>query len=132
MCASSSATKPVAACLLGTHGIPGALGSLREGHLPSYRFPEAAVIALSHAARYGEWLRRPEGSYPEIGDVSIERARAAFAAKGMGGPAGRWLEPEEVRGVLTAYDHRSDGEQTFAVHRITAVRAVAESSGADT
>jgi hypothetical protein len=44
----------------------------------------------------------------------------------------RIVDPIRIDGgVLTAYDHRSEDEQTFAVHRITAVRAVTESTGAD-
>jgi len=104
--AAVGATKPVAACLMGTHGVPRALSSLREGHLPSYRFPESAAIALSRAVRYGEWLRRPEGTIPALPGVSPERARAAYAAKGTGGAEGRWLDPLEVRAVLEAYEIR--------------------------
>ena len=37
----------------------------------------------------------------------------------------RVVEPVSVEGgVLTAHDHRTDDTRTFAVHRITTVRAV--------
>jgi predicted DNA-binding transcriptional regulator YafY len=37
----------------------------------------------------------------------------------------RLVDPRRVEGGwLTAHDHRSDDERTFAVHRITAVKAV--------
>jgi acetyl coenzyme A synthetase (ADP forming)-like protein len=100
---AEGSTKPVLTCFMGTHGVPPALSSLREGRFPSYAFPEAAAIALSRAVRYGKWLRKPEGAMPAFADVSLERGRAAFAGRGAGGERGRWLSPDEVREVLAAY-----------------------------
>ena len=42
--------KPVLSCFMGTHGVPEGLRSLHRGHIPSYSFPEPAVIALARAA----------------------------------------------------------------------------------
>jgi predicted DNA-binding transcriptional regulator YafY len=37
----------------------------------------------------------------------------------------RIVDPRSIEGgVLRAYDHRSDDDKTFAVHRITTVRTV--------
>jgi acyl-CoA synthetase (NDP forming) len=83
---------------MGTHGIPAALSSLREGKLPSYAFPEAAAIALSRAVRYGCWLARPAGRTPELARLSPDRARAV-----VGRGPGRWLDAAEVHEVLSAY-----------------------------
>ncbi|MEZ5097077.1 MAG: hypothetical protein R2731_13830 [Nocardioides sp.] len=43
----------------------------------------------------------------------------------QGGSTERVVDPVAVDGgQLTAYDHRSEDTRTFAVHRITGVRAV--------
>jgi predicted DNA-binding transcriptional regulator YafY len=43
----------------------------------------------------------------------------------QGGSTERIVDPQRLDGGrLTAYDHRTDDERTFAVHRITAVRLV--------
>jgi hypothetical protein len=42
----------------------------------------------------------------------------------------RIVEPRRIEGgVLTAYDHRSDDDRTFAVHRIRVVRPVSDTAG---
>lgn len=97
---AAGSDKPVLTCFMGTHGVPAALSSLREGKFPSYSFPEDAAIALSRAVRYGRWLQRPEGKIPAYDDVWPERARAAMR---RGGEAERWLDADEVRAVLGAY-----------------------------
>lgn len=105
--AAAGATKPVLTCFLGTHGIPQALSSLRLGKIPSYSFPEAAAIALSRAVRYGRWLARPQGSFPERLEVSVDKARLALAGPRSSDETGRWLEPDRVRDLLTAYGIRT-------------------------
>jgi acyl-CoA synthetase (NDP forming) len=92
---------------MGTHGIPAALSSLREGRFPSYAFPEAAAQALSRAVRYGAWLAAPPGRVPELPDVRPEDARRAVRA----GSPSRWLSPADVRRVLTAYGIRTPKEE---------------------
>jgi acetate---CoA ligase (ADP-forming) len=99
--ATRAATKPVLACLVGTHGVQTALQALREARVPAYAFPEGAVLALARAVRYGRWLGRPEGTVPELANVSKERARAI-----LGRPDAGWLSPAEVREVLSAYGLR--------------------------
>jgi hypothetical protein len=56
------------------------------------------VLALARAARYGQWLQRPEGTVPELADISPDRARAVLQRAGSG-----WLSPGDVRAILTAY-----------------------------
>lgn len=100
--AGAGSPKPVLTCFMGTHGVPPALSSLREGRFPSYAFPEAAALALARAVAYGRWRARPEGQTPAFEDVSPSRARAAIGPP-RGGAEGRWLEPEEVHDVLAAF-----------------------------
>jgi acetyl coenzyme A synthetase (ADP forming)-like protein len=106
----AGAKKPVVTCFMGTHGIPAALSSLREGRFPSYAFPEAAALALSRAVRYGRWLAAPPGRIPELSGLDPETARAAVG----GGPTDRWLTAEEVRRVLCAYQIRTPKEEVVS------------------
>ncbi len=103
--AAAGAKKPVVTCFMGTHGVPVALSSLREGKFPSYAFPEAAAMALSRAVAYGRWLARPEGAVLPAASVDAERGLAIVRAAGAGGAAG-WLGPIEVRDLLAAYGIR--------------------------
>lgn len=98
--AAATTDKPVLTCFMGTHGIPEGVSSLREGHFPSYAFPESAAIALSHAVRYGQLRARPVGHAPELRDVDAAAARAVLT---RGGPGPRWLNPDDVREVLRTY-----------------------------
>lgn len=93
---AAGSKKPVLTCFLGKHGVPAALSSLREGHIPSYAFPESAAIALAHAARYGEWLRRPAGQWLALPQERLDAVRALLLPV----PSGEWLSPDLVRQLL--------------------------------
>ena len=102
---AAGASKPVVTCFMGTHGVPVALSSLREGKFPSYAFPEAAAMALSRAVAYGRWLARPEGRVLSTDDVDASRGR--LIVEGDGATRGvQWLGPVEVRELLAAYGIR--------------------------
>jgi acetyl coenzyme A synthetase (ADP forming)-like protein len=72
-----------------------------EGAVPRYRFPEEAVRALTHAARYRAWRDRPDDPPADLGGVRRERAAHLLGAAAAGGA--RWLEPQEVAEVLGCY-----------------------------
>lgn len=99
---AAGSDKAVVTCLMGTHGVPEALLSLRDGRFPSYAFPESAARALARATRYGEWLATPEGQVPVFTDINSARARAA-----LGGAGPRWLAPEAISEILGAYGIRT-------------------------
>lgn len=99
---AAGSDKAVVTCLMGTHGVPEALLSLRDGRFPSYAFPESAARALARATRYGEWLATPEGQVPVFSDLQPARARAA-----LGGAGPRWLAPEAISDILGAYGIRT-------------------------
>ena len=103
----AGAKKPVVTCFMGTHGIPAALSSLREGRFPSYAFPEAAALALSRAVRYGRWLAQPPGRIPELPGLDADAARTALRRA----PPGSWLSAADVRRVLSAYGIRAPKEE---------------------
>lgn len=96
--AGKDATKPILACVFGTHGVPAARALLREGKYPTYAYPEAAVLALSHAVQYGKWRARPASEVPEVAGLDPEAGRKVVEAAPEG-----WLDPEATRQLLTAY-----------------------------
>jgi acyl-CoA synthetase (NDP forming) len=87
--------KPVLAVCMSTAPTPAALGSV-----PSYRFPEAASIALARAAAYGSWRLRAEGHRPRFEDLDRDNMRRVVervVARGGG-----WILPDEAAGLLEA------------------------------
>jgi acetyl coenzyme A synthetase (ADP forming)-like protein len=105
--ARQQSAKPVLACVLGHHVIIS-----RGGHaVPSFAFPESAVMALARVARYAEWRRRPEGRVAQLDDVDRAGARTlvdAILSPGQApddtGPAGPgWLDMGRVAQLLGAY-----------------------------
>jgi acetate---CoA ligase (ADP-forming) len=94
-------TVPVASVFLQAQSVPDELRGEGVG-IPSYRFPEDAARAMARAALYGAWRNRPPGTVPRFDDVrpsAVEEVLSAATADG----SGRWLEPDEVAAVLTAY-----------------------------
>ncbi len=103
----------------------------------------AATVAAAAAIRAGDKAAalRP----PTTGPVSPAEALAVLRTAidegasvwigyldNHGSRSERIVDPRRIDGgVLTAYDRRTDDEQTFAIHRITAVRAFDESAGAN-
>lgn len=94
--------KPVIASVLGGNSSPGLLSSDgRPGRVPVFPFPEQAVRALGHAARYGRWLSRPAGSSWVIDGADAERARSVARELLRGAPAeGCWLAEGEAARLL--------------------------------
>lgn len=103
--AAPGSQKTVLTCLMGTHGVPEAQSSLREGRFPSYAFPEAAARALASATRYGAWLARPEG---HLAQSPFDRQRAEAAV--LSGPP-RWLSPHQTAELLGAFGIRTPRSQ---------------------
>jgi len=122
--AAAGADKTVLTCLMGTHGVPEALSSLRQGRFPSYAFPESAARALARAARYGEWLASPEGEVPEIAGFDLDEARAAVGEA----PGPRWLDPEAVDRLMRAAGIRT-ARTVFARTAEDAARAARQIGG---
>ncbi len=113
---AQGADKPVVTCFLGKHGMTEALSSLREGHLPSYAFPESAAIALARAARYGDWLRRADGAPFVLRERQLDTVRDVLAQV----PPGGWLKPAQVRQVLQAIGIRVLAETVVAGRDVAA------------
>jgi len=95
------AGKPVIACMMGEGG-RGASRQLRRG-VPSYVFPEAAARVLGKVSDYAEWRREPPGTKPVFEDLEVQRART-ICRKVLEERGAGWLEPDEVRDVLGAFN----------------------------
>ncbi|MCA9493550.1 MAG: CoA-binding protein, partial [Myxococcales bacterium] len=98
--AAEGAVKPIAACMMGSQGVPEASAALRERGIPTYAFSEAAAAALARAARYGVFRSRAEEPATEL---VVDRDRAATLVRCSDESEGRWLEPDEVRELLEIY-----------------------------
>jgi acetyl coenzyme A synthetase (ADP forming)-like protein len=87
--------KPVIANFISTRGAPPELAPI-----PSYRFPEAAITALAHAATYAAWRSRPKGSIPHFSDIheDIVRRVVDLALQRGGG----WLTAAESQTLVEA------------------------------
>jgi acetyl coenzyme A synthetase (ADP forming)-like protein len=92
----ASATHPgktLAAIVMSAKGAPPELAPV-----PCFIFPEAAAVALTHAAEHGEWLRRPLGSPPVFADVdrvAVRRIVDAALSRGSG-----WLAADEAQRLI--------------------------------
>jgi acetyl coenzyme A synthetase (ADP forming)-like protein len=58
--AAARAGKPVLACFLGAHRMAEAVGVLRDGGVPRYDCPEAAVATIAAMVHYAEFRKRPK------------------------------------------------------------------------
>jgi len=116
--AAANSPKPVIACLLGRYGIDAAKESLHEGGIPTYNFPEPAVLALAGAARYGDFLRRPPGEVRVVSGIQCDRAksvvtRALAASLVKSGTSPTWLGADDVAALFEAYGIRMAKSGTF-------------------
>jgi acetyl coenzyme A synthetase (ADP forming)-like protein len=69
--------------------------------IPCFRFPEAAALALAHAARYAAWRARPPSTPPRLEGLRRDEA-AALVARALG-TGGGWLGPDAVAALLACY-----------------------------
>jgi acyl-CoA synthetase (NDP forming) len=96
---ASPPDKPVLAVVMSAKGTP---PELLESGVASFDYPESAARALGLAADRAEWLRRPAGSVPELGEIDHASARAIVDAA-LEGSSELWLDPQRTRELLSAY-----------------------------
>lgn len=79
----------------------------------------------------GDGPMTPAGALAALRTAIEERSTVLIGyLDDSGTSTDRIVEPRSIEGgLLAAYDHRSDDERTFAVHRIRAVRPVPDSPG---
>lgn len=98
--ASEGTGKTIVTCFMGRHGVNAAVSSLRQKRIPSYAFPESAAAALARATGYGTWLAAPQGISPSF---AVDTAAARAIVEDTGPRGARWLQPDEVRRLFSAY-----------------------------
>ena len=78
-------------------------GNTTRGSVPSFRTPERAVAALTHAVRYGSWLTRPAGTVPDLPGIDTDAAKTLIAALRDPDDPPRALTDAELTGLLDRY-----------------------------
>ncbi len=101
--AAAGSGKPVVSCFMGTHGLAGALRSLQEARVPSFRFPEGAARAMARAATYAEWKSADVSVTPPVPPPSTEALAVVARARARLGAAGGWLEGDELLALAKAW-----------------------------
>jgi acetyl coenzyme A synthetase (ADP forming)-like protein len=106
--AAAGTDKPIAACYMGTHGLPAGLRAEDQvgAQIPSYRFPEAAALALSRASDYGDWLAQAADS--PVSEVAVDHKLvtstvAACRDSVLAEAEPMWLDASDVPRLLKAY-----------------------------
>jgi acyl-CoA synthetase (NDP forming)/GNAT superfamily N-acetyltransferase len=71
--------------------------------VPAYAYPESAVRALGHAARYGTWRATPPGQVPGLDGLRQDQAAELVIGFLTGTPQGGWLSREQTAQLLGCY-----------------------------
>ena len=71
--------------------------------VPAYAYPESAVRALGHAARYGTWRASPPGRVPDLAGLRQDRASELVAGVLADLSRGGWLAPDPTVELLGCY-----------------------------
>lgn len=99
--------KTLVASFMGSYGMAVGVGSPEKGYVPSFAFPEFTAIVLAKACERSEWLKKPQGKIPELGNVDIQKAREmvkAFVTERVGQPV--WLDFASAAKLLDCYGIR--------------------------
>jgi acetyl coenzyme A synthetase (ADP forming)-like protein len=94
------AHKPIATVFMSTKGVPAILSSGPRGRIPSYSFPENAAGALAAAQRYGEWCRRPRGTFVTLDRDRETAIRRRIASIRAAAATSMWLSMTDVAAIL--------------------------------
>ena len=98
--AETGCERPVVASFLGAERVREILGAARRP-VPVFAYPENAVRALAHGARYASWRSRPEERVPVLDKTDANEARRLIGASTAAVPA--WLTGAEAGEVLSTY-----------------------------
>jgi acetyltransferase len=99
--------KTLVASFMGLRGASLELGSREEGYVPSFTFPENTATALTRACEYSEWLKRPEGTIPDLGSIDKKNAkRLVKSALERSTDRPLWLDATSVTDLLDSYGIR--------------------------
>ncbi|WP_345464513.1 GNAT family N-acetyltransferase [Nocardioides marinquilinus] len=102
--------KPLVSSFLGAEGVPVLLrvpdvagAAAGRGSVPSYPAVEAAVRALAHVVDYAVWLRNPDDSAADIGEVDTVAARRVVSQVLAAHPEGADLGRDQMSALLAGY-----------------------------
>ena len=93
--------KPVLGVFVTREGTPPRFSTSR-GVSRRSRTPSRLHGRWQGSAERAEWLRRPEGVTPELDGIDEPAARSVVA-RALEGVADTWLDPDDVRELLSAY-----------------------------
>ncbi|HSC91917.1 MAG TPA: GNAT family N-acetyltransferase [Gaiellaceae bacterium] len=97
---TAEAPKPVLAVVMSAEGIPEVLRA--GGHAAAFAYPESAARALGRVAARAEWLRRPQGTVPQL--EGIDRGAAeTVVEQALASGDDAWLAAADARRLLEAY-----------------------------
>lgn len=98
--------KPLIACFLGQRGFKAKLGTGNR-YVPTYSFPEEAVVALAKTVDYADIRRKPRGKLPKYRHIKRLTAQNIII-RALRGSARRplWLKPQEINELLECYGIR--------------------------
>ena len=101
---ASGATKPLVGSFLAWPELQPVLAAQEPGEapVPAFASPEPAARALSRAADYSEWRRRPPGSLANLQHFDAGRAQAVVSAFLAGHSEGGWLPTHGIVDLLAA------------------------------
>ena len=97
--------KPLVASILGSQGETECHDILAAERIPTFRFPEDAVVALAQLHWYANWRNTPEGDAVRFDDVDRSTADAIMAEATSALAEGEmcWLPTDKAFRVLEAY-----------------------------
>lgn len=84
----------------------GSTPDLRIGpgrYIPSFIFPESAVLALARAYHYCQYREQEEGRIPKFEDIDSDRARTMLEQSVDINETGTWLDPETISRLFEEY-----------------------------
>jgi acetate---CoA ligase (ADP-forming) len=100
--AETTSSCTIAAVFMTAAGPPAELADATSGTVvPGFQFPEEAAQAVAHAARYGRWRARPEGSPTITAPGDIERGAAVISRERSAGAG--WMSPDGVAALLDCH-----------------------------
>jgi acetyl coenzyme A synthetase (ADP forming)-like protein len=92
--------KPILSCIMGTiEGAEGTIDLDRHG-VPNYSFPDSAAASMAMLVKYANWKRKPRGRVPEY---KVNKNKVDKIIRRSSDAGGGWLDPPDVRDILTAY-----------------------------
>jgi len=98
--AAADTDTPLLAVVMSAEGIPESLRAATR--VSAFTYPESAARALGRAAERADWLRRPLGTVPHVGNIDHDVA-TEVVANALAFAEDKWLEPDETRKLLLAY-----------------------------